>query len=90
MIEFIDKSSENDGTLLDRSRLMGLQGFTPSKTEFIRDEDNIIKSVVEYYHDGTKTTTFNGNTIVEIFEGEKTITKTTTFDDEGNIEEVIS
>ena len=48
-------------------------------------------SIVETNDCGhTKTTTFSGNKVVEVFKGEKTITKTTTFNDDGSITEVIS
>jgi hypothetical protein len=87
MIEFIDKSSENEGTPLDRSRLMGLQGFAYSKTVF--NEDG---TIVDTNNEGqSRITTFNDDgSITETFNGEKTITKTTIFADDGNIEEVIS
>lgn len=86
MIEFIDKTSEQDGTPLNRKNMMALQGFIAKET--VINEDG---SVVETNSEGhTKTTVINDDgSITETFQGDKTITKTTSF--EGNIiTEVIS
>lgn len=90
MIEFIDKSSVNDGTPLNRANLMAMQGFMAQTTRFIESGGKIV-SIVETNSNGEiKTTTFNDDgSITEVFEGEKTITKTTTFS-ENTIIEVIS
>jgi hypothetical protein len=90
MIEFIDKTSVNDGTPLNRANLMALQGFDTVQTQISENADGTI-TIVETSRDGIKTTQISadGNTITEEFVGEKTITKTTTIN--GNIiqEEVV-
>jgi hypothetical protein len=87
MIEFVDKTTERDGTPINRSNLMALQGFVSCKIVFNNDG-----SIVETNSRGqTKTTVFNNDgSIVETFVGEKTITKTTTFNADGSITEVVS
>ena len=87
MIEFIDKTSENSGTPVNRDTLMALQGFIASNTFF--NEDG---SITETNSNGeTLTTVFNDNgSIVETLEGQKKITKTTIFNEDGSISEVIS
>lgn len=83
MIEFIDKTATADGTLINRKRLMGVQGY---EAETVTFSGNTITKVTE---DGTETTTFSGNTITKVFTGEKTITKQITFNNNGYISEVI-
>lgn len=87
MIEFIDKTTEKAGTLINRRNMMALQGFIAKTTVFNSDG-----SITETNADGdTKTTVFNlDGSITETFVGEKTITKTTTFNLDGSITEVIS
>ena len=87
MIEFIDKTSEQNGTPINRENLMALQGFIAKTTKFLDDG-----SIVETNYKGqTRTTTVLSNgSIREVFKGEKTITKITTFNDDGSISEVIS
>lgn len=86
MIDFIDKTSEQKGTPVNRKNLMAIQGFEAQITTFNADG-----SITETNADGhTKTTTFNADgSITEKFVGEKTITKTTTFSS-GKITEVIA
>lgn len=74
------------GTPLNRDALMAMQGFISTETTF---EDG---EIVETNNKGEKLTTIvnEDNTITEIFEGEKTITKTTKFNEDGSISEVIS
>lgn len=87
MYEFIDKTSLADGTALNRKTLMAVQGFIATTTAFNSDG-----SIVMTNGDGhtlTVSTNSNGD-IVEVFKGEKTITKTTTFNNDGTIKEVIS
>ena len=86
MIEFIDKTSEQEGTPINRDNLMAMQGFIANNTIFNADG-----SITETNSKGeTLTTVFNDDgSISETFVGEKTITKTTSFS--GNtISEVIS
>lgn len=86
MIEFIDKTSEQSGTPINRENLMALQGFVSVNTTFNKDE-----SITEINSKGeTLTTVFNEDgSITETFIGEKTITKKTTFNEDGSITEVL-
>lgn len=85
LIEFIDKTSEQAGTPIDRANMMALQGFEPKTTVFNADG-----SITETNAEGhTKTTVFNADgSITETFVGEKTITKTTRFDGDVITEEI--
>lgn len=87
MIEFIDKTTEQDGTAINRETLMAMQGFIANNTVFNADG-----SITETNGKGeTLTTIFNeDSSITETFVGEKTITKTTIFNEDGSISEVIS
>lgn len=87
MIEFIDKTTEQDGTEINRENLMAMQGFMGNTTIFNDDG-----SITETNSKGEKMTTrFNADgSITETFEGEKIITKTTTFNEDGSISEVVS
>lgn len=75
MVDFIDKTSEQDGTPLNRDNLMAMQGFVAKSTAFGTN------TITETNASGEKlTTTFNSDgSITEIFVGEKTITKKTSF-----------
>lgn len=85
--DFIDKTSEQNGTPLNRENMMALQGFQAKKTVFNSDG-----SITETNSKGEiLTTVFNADgSITETFVGEKTIIKTTTFNADGSISEVIS
>lgn len=90
MRDFIDKTSEQSGTPLNRDNLMAIQGFDAVTTVFGADG-----SITETNRNGHKlVTTFKDDgSIVETFVGDKTITKTTTFDGgviNEDIKEVIS
>ena len=87
MQEFIDETTEKQGTPINRKNLMSIQGFTNQNTTFNADG-----SVVQVNSDGqTLTTIFNEDgSITETFVGEKTITKTTSFGLDSSITEVIS
>lgn len=87
MVDFVDKTSEQAGTPLNRVNMMAIQGFELKTTEFKSDG-----SIVETNAKGeTLTTIFNKDgSVTEIFSGEKTITKTTSFGVDGVITEVIS
>ena len=87
MRDFIDKTSEQSGTPINRDYLMALQGFEATETAFNADG-----SIVETNSLGeTKTTIFNADgSIAETFVGQKTITKTTVFNQNGTISVVIS
>ena len=93
MIEFIDKTSEQNGTPLNRKNLMAMQGFVATKTDpptknELGDEQ-IIQTNTETNEQLITTFKSNGQ-IEEKFIGEKTIIKTTTFNDDESISEVIS
>ena len=96
MIDFIDKTTEQAGTPINRKNLMAMQGiiatetYPPTKNEF--GEIQIIQINTETNGKGeTLTNVFNNDrSITETFVGEKTITKTTTFNTDGSISEVIS
>ena len=91
MIEFIDKTSETNGTPINRLALMAIQGFQTQTITFESDSLGNVTKVIETNDLGqTKTTTFNNNhSITETFIGDKTITKTTNII-QGGITEVIS
>jgi hypothetical protein len=85
MKDFIDKTSTQSGTKINRKALMEAQGFIAVNTTISTDG----KSIVETNSDGhTLTTTFNSDgSIVEKFVGTNgiTITKTITFNANGNV-----
>lgn len=86
MIDFIDKTSEQNGTPINRENLMAMQGFIANNTVFNADG-----SITETNGKGeVLTTVFNDDgSITETFVGGKTITKIIVFS--GNtISEVIS
>lgn len=85
MIEFVDKTESSNGTRIDRTHMMAIQGFVTNTIIFLSDG-----SIVETNAEGhTKTTRFNSNgSIEETFVGNKTITKITEFEN-GNIKETI-
>lgn len=87
MIDFIDKTSEQNGTPINRKNLMAMQGFIANNTVFNADG-----SITETNFNGeVLTTVFNNDgSIDETFVGAKTITKKTTFNADGSITEVIS
>ncbi len=87
MKEFIDKTTEQSGTPINRENLMAMQGFIGTKTTFDKDG-----SITETNSTGEKlTTTVNDDgSITETFVGDKTLTKTITFNEDGSISEVIS
>jgi hypothetical protein len=76
MKEFIDETSTVDGTPINRANLMAIQGFLTKDIEFKEDG-----SIVETNLSGEKLTTVFGSdgSITETFNGQKTITKKTTF-----------
>lgn len=86
MIDFIDKTSSQNGTPINRKNLMAMQGFEAITTTFNSDG-----SITETNASGQKkTTVFNADgSITEKFVGEKTITKKITFE-KNKITEAIS
>lgn len=87
MIEFIDKTTVNNGTPINRANLMALQGFLTRTTVFNDDG-----SVTETNENGeTLTTVYNSDgSITETFVGEQTIVKQITFAEDGTVTEVLS
>lgn len=86
MVDFIDKTSEQSGTPINRANLMAVQGFQSATTVFKPDGSIVTTNSKNEKH----TTIFNPDgSITEIFEGNKTITKKTYFDQYGNITEVL-
>lgn len=87
MQEFIDETATKQGTPINRKNMMSIQGFVNQTTTFNLDNGKII----QINSDGQQLTTiFNDDgTITETFVGEKTITKTTTFNSDGSIKEVL-
>ena len=77
MREFIDETTEKEGTDINRTNMMALQGYQGENVTF---GDTITK-----INDNgeTETITFAGNQIIKQFVGEKTITQTITFNDTG-------
>ena len=89
MIDFIDKTTEQTGTPLNRSNLMGIQGFEALTTTFSYN-DGVLQVTEQNGGNQIKTTTFNiDGSVTEKFVGNKTITKTTRFVN-GKITEVIT
>lgn len=85
---FKDKTDVEQGTWVNRRALMAMQGFFGGTTTF-----NANGNITEVNQDGdTLVTIFNANgTITERFtSGTQVITKTTTFNNDGSITEVIS
>ena len=84
MIDFIDKTTEQSGTPINRENLTSIQAFQAPHTVF-----NPVGSITETNGlNQTKTTTFNPDgSVTEKFVGDKTITKKTTFNPDGSITE---
>lgn len=93
MKDFIDKTSEQSGTPINRENMMAIQGF--SNCDIYEDVNELgEKQIIEDYVDRNEKliTTFKlDGRIEEKFVGEKTITKTYSFGIGNNISsEVIS
>ncbi len=87
MIEFIDKTSVESGTPINRENMMAIQGFVAETTVF-RDDGSIIKTNTR---GETLTIVFNNDgSITKTLVGEKTITMTISFNENGIIEKSIS
>lgn len=81
MIEFVDRNQNDDGTPLDRSHLMAVQGFDTSTTKF---DGNTVTANNKYGE--VMTTTFNSDgTITKTLVGEKTISMTISFSEDGSV-----
>lgn len=88
MVNWVDHiDGEVEGTPVNRKNLMAMQGFESVKTTFGSG------TITETNEQGEKmVTSFGGGNIVEYFTGANgiTITKTTTFNADGSISEVLS
>lgn len=86
MIDFIDKTSEQNGTPINRANLMAIQGFCANTVVWD------FNTVTETSSAGdTLKTTFEEGKITQVFTGkDKTITKTRTIEENGNYSEVLS
>ena len=88
MIEFIDKTSEQNGTPINRENMMAVQGFENNNVDIVENEDGSI-TIIDVNKDGhTNNVNVIENddgsiTITEVFNGEKIITKTTTINADG-------
>lgn len=87
MVEFIDKSTDKPGTPLNRATMLAIQGFIGSNVAYNPDG-----SITETNSKGEtlRTQRNEDGSYTQIFEGEKTIVKTTTFGSNRTITEVIS
>lgn len=86
MIDFIDKTTEQPGTPINRDNLMAIQGFQAQTTVFNADGSIVQTNSANQ----TLTTVFNSDgSITETFVGDKTISKKTTFNSDGSISEMI-
>lgn len=77
MVDFKDKTSEESGTPINRENLMAMQGYQNESVVF---GNTIVKTNDK---NETETITFSGNQIIKKFVGEKTITQTITFTENG-------
>lgn len=77
MIDFIDKTTEQNGTPINRENLMAIQGY---QNEGVTFGDTITKINDK---GETETITFLENQIIKRFVGEKTVNQTITFNENG-------
>lgn len=90
MKEFIDKTSTQNGTPINRASLMAMQGFIGSQTVSYIDEDGY-ETIKETNEKGEILITRkdeDGN-YEQIFVGEKTITKYISLFEDGTVREEI-
>ena len=85
MKDFIDKTAEKSGTPINRANLMSVQGFVSSTVIYA----NGVRTIAFANGENLKTH-LDGNSVIETFTGEKTITKTTSLLENGYITEVVS
>ena len=86
MIEFIDETSTQNGTPINRKNLMAIQGFINKTT--VRQADG---KIVQTNDNGETLTTYKDTDgkIVQVFQGEKTLRRTITINQDKSITEVI-
>ena len=87
MKEFIDKTSENSGTPINRANLMAIQGFIG-----VKHTHGDSGELFETNSNGETLTTIRNDdgSYTQTFVGEKTIIKTIIFNKDRTITEVIS
>ena len=85
MKDFIDKTTEKSGTPINRANLMSVQGFVSSSVSYA----NGVRTIA-FANGETLKTRLDGNSVIETFTGEKTITKTTSLLENGYVTEVVS
>ena len=78
MIEWIYKTTDKAGTKANRTNHMAMQGYQDEAVTFGKNTIVKINDKNE-----TETITFSGNQIIKQFVGEKTITQTITFTENG-------
>lgn len=92
MREFIDKTETQNGTPLNRDYLMAVQGMDSQVVTVSAGVESGVDFVVEEYNTKTKQTLttkfYSSGKIEEIFVGEKTIKKTTTYFNYGNLQDI--
>ena len=94
MVEFIDKTTEQNGTPINRQNLMAMQGFETVTYSFESDANGYLTKIIETNASGdTKTTTIEYNiptgnnygtettikSILTTFSGDKTISVKETY-----------
>lgn len=86
MIEFIDKTSDTNGTPLNRANMMAVQGFIANNVYYGENGE-----IIEKNSKGETLTTVKNKdgSYTQTFVGEKTIVKETTFNSNKTITEVI-
>ena len=78
MREFLDETTETEGTPINRGNLMAVQGYQYENVTF--GKNSITKTNDE---NEIETTTFSSNQIIKQFVGKKTINQTITFTENG-------
>lgn len=87
LFDFIDKTTEQNGTPINRESMMAIQGFISTNT--VKNADGSITQTNSEGHT-LKTIKNADGSITQIFVGEKTIAKTIRKLSDGQIEEVVS
>jgi hypothetical protein len=82
VVDFKDKTSEENGTPLNRKNLMAVQGYVNETVSF---GNQIVKTNADGQ---TETIIFEGDKIIKTFVGEKTITQTITFSENEYVKEL--
>ena len=89
MIDFIDKTNEQDGTPINRENLMAIQGFVGMTTEKLIENGLIVIKQTNSEGHELKTVKNADGSFTQTFTGEKVISKTIKKQN-GKIVEVVS